>query len=156
VEAAPLTTQLIDSTTARLNPLRMIGTDLAVEGAVTVGLQITMQICVDPEHFQGDVYDALMQVFVTGNQCNGQSGLLNAANFSFGQMVYASPLIAAAQTVEGVLSATLITFARVDDPSIDGVAQGYLTMGRLEIPHCDNDPNHLNNGIFVLQMDGGK
>lgn len=153
---ATLTPQLITDTTARVNPLRMMGTDLAVEGAVIVGLRITMQICVDPEHFQGDVYDALMRVFVTGNQCNGQSGLLNPANFTFGQTVYASPLIAAAQAVEGVLSATLVTFARIDNPSVDGVAQGYLTVGRLEIPRCDNDPNHLNFGMFALQMDGGK
>jgi hypothetical protein len=44
----------------------------------------------------------------------------------------------------------------MDDPSIDGVAQGYLTMGRLEIPHCDNDPNHLDRGQFLLHLDGGK
>jgi hypothetical protein len=49
-------------------------------------------------------------------------------------------------------------FARMDAPpgGIDGVAQGYLTMGRLEIPHCDDDPNQLDHGIFVLHMDGGK
>jgi hypothetical protein len=151
-----INTQLVDDTTNRLNLLRMMGTDLAVEGAVIVGLQINMEICVDPEHFQGDVYDALMKVFVIGNQCNGQSGLLNAANFTFGETVYASPLIAAAQAVEGVLAATLITFARMDNLAADGVAQGYLTMGRLEIPHCDNDPNHLDHGMFVLRMDGGK
>jgi hypothetical protein len=72
--------------------------------------------------------------------------------------VYASPLIAAAQSVEGVLAATLTTFARMDAPAgaPDGLATGYLTMGRLEIPRCDNDPNHLDHGIFVLHMDGGK
>ncbi len=151
-----ITTQLVSDTTSRLNLLRMMGVDLAVEGAVIVGLQITIEICVDPEHFQGDVYDALMKVFVTGNQCNGQSGLLNAANFTFGETVYTSPFIAAAQAVEGVLSATLTTFARLDNLAADGVAQGYLTMGRLEIPRCDNDPNHLDHGILVFQMDGGK
>jgi hypothetical protein len=151
-----ITEQLISDTTNRLNLLRMIGTDLAVEGAVIVGLQIAMEICVDPEHFQGDVFDALMKVFVTGNQCNGQSGLLNAANFTFGQTVYSSPWIAAAQSVEGVLSATLTTFARMDNPAANGLAKGYLTMGRLEIPRCDNDPNHLDYGTFVLHMDGGK
>jgi hypothetical protein len=153
---ATLTPRLVRDTTSRLNLLRMMGTDLAVEGAVIVGLQITMEICVDPDHFQGDVYQALMKVFVTGNQCNGQSGMLNAANFTFGETVYTSPFIAAAQAVEGVLSATLTVFARMDDPKGNGVAQGYLTMGRLEIPRCDNDPNHLDHGVFVLQMDGGK
>ena len=42
-----------------------------------------------------------MKVFITGDQCDGGSGLLNAANFTFGETVYASPLIAAAQAVEG-------------------------------------------------------
>lgn len=153
---ASLTTSLTDTVTSRLNLLRMMGTDLAVEGAVIVGLRIEMEVCVDPDHFQGDVYTALMNVFITGNQCSGQSGLLNAANFTFGETVYASPLIAAAQAVEGVLSVTLVTFTRMDNPSVDGVAQGFLTMGRLEIPHCDNDPNHLDHGVFALQMDGGK
>jgi hypothetical protein len=52
----------------------------------------------------------------------------------------------------------MTVFARMDAPegSTDGVAQGCLTMGRLEIPHCDNDPNHLDYGTFLLHMDGGK
>ena len=72
--------------------------------------------------------------------------------------MYASPLIAAAQSVEGVLAATLTVFARMDAPWVRPTEfrPGYLTMGRLEIPRCDNDPNHLDHGIFVLHMDGGK
>ncbi len=155
---ATITTTLVDETTTSLNRLRMLGTDLSVEGARLVGLRIEMNICVDPEHFQGDVFQALMRVFIAGNRCNGQPGILNAAHFSFGETVYASPLIAAAQAVEGVIAATLSGFARMDAPagSIDGIGAEYLTMGRLEIPRCDNDPNHLNHGVFLLHMDGGK
>ena len=151
-----VTPQIVSDTSSRLNLLRMMGTDLAVEGAVIIGLRIEMDICVDPEHFQGDVYTALMKVFITGNQCSGQGGMLNAVNFTFGETVYASPLIAAAQAVEGVLAATLTVFTRMDDPSVNGIANGYLAMGRLQIARCDNDPNHLDHGVFLLHMDGGK
>lgn len=156
--ASSMTNNLLCDTKHSLNLLRMMGTDLAVEAAKLVGLRIEMEICVSPDHFQGEIYEALLHVFVTGNRCSGQSGLLNAANFSFGETVYTSPFIAAAQAVEGVLSATMTVFTRMDAPvgGVDGVAQGYLTMGRLEIPRCDNDPNHLDHGIFVLRMDGGK
>jgi hypothetical protein len=156
--ATTITTTLVHDTKTRLNLLRMMGTDLEVEAAKIVGLRIEMEICVDSNHFQSDVYDALLEVFVTGNRCSGQAGLLNSSNFSFGETVYTSPFIAAAQDVEGVLSATMTVFARMDAPegSTDGVAQGCLTMGRLEIPHCDNDPNHLDYGTFLLHMDGGK
>jgi hypothetical protein len=147
---------LIASTKSRLNLLRMAGVDLEVEGAIIVGLRIEMNICVDPEHFQGDVEEAVMRLFTVGNLCDGQRGILNPENFTFGETIYLSPLIAAAQGVEGVSSATVTVFQRMDNPSTDGTAQGYLTMGRLEIARCDNDPNRLDHGIFVLHMDGGK
>jgi len=147
---------LLASTAARMNLLRMAGVDLAVEGAVIVGLRIGMNICVDPSYFQSDVRKALMQLFTAGNLCTGQRGILDPANFTFGETVYASPLIAAAQGVEGVTSATLTVFERMDDPSIDGVTQGFLTMDRLEIPRCDNNPNRLDHGILIFHLDGGK
>jgi len=153
---AALTPGLLDETAGQLDMLRMIGTDIAVEQAVIVGLQIEIEVCVDPAHFQGDVFQALMAVFITGNQRTGAPGLLNPAGFTFGQTVYASPLVAAAQAVDGVRSASLTVFTRMDAPWIDGVAQGYLTMGRLDIPRCDNDPDHLDHGTFMLHMDGGK
>jgi hypothetical protein len=147
---------LVACTTQRLNLARMMGTDLAVEPAAVVGLSITLAICVAQDHFQGDVRAALLRVFTTGDQCTGAAGLLNAANFTFGETVYASPLVAAAQAVDGVVSATLTEFSRMDNPSGDGVAEGCLVLGRLEIPRCDNDPDHLDHGRFTLQLDGGK
>jgi len=147
---------LLAATKARLNLLRMAGVDLEVEGAVIVGLRIEMNICVDPNYFQADVRNALLRLFTVGNLCNGQRGILNPENLTFGQTIYISPFIAAAQGVEGVSSATMTVFRRMDDPSIDGVALGYLTVGRLEIVRCDNDPQRLDRGIFVLHMDGGK
>lgn len=151
-----LTQQLVRNSLNRLNLLRMMGVDLAVEGAKIVGLQITLRICVAPDQFRGDVFAALMRSFITGDQCSGRPGLLNASNFVFGETVYASPLVAAAQSVPGVISATLAVFSRLDAAWVDGVAQGYISLGRLEIAACDNDPNHLDRGVLTLQLDGGK
>ena len=75
-------------------------------------------------------------------------------DFTFGQTIYTSPFIAAAQDVEGGSSATMTVFRRMDDPSIDGVAPGYLTMGRLEIARCDNDPDRLDRGVFPAENCG--
>jgi predicted phage baseplate assembly protein len=154
-ESGP-TDDLLKSTKKSLNMFRMMGVDLEVEGAVIVGLDIELNICVDPNFFQADVETALMQLFITGNQCTGQPGILNPENFTFGQTIYTSRFIAAVQGVEGVASVTMAVFERMDDPSIDGVAQGFLMLNRLEIARCDNDPNRLDHGIFVLHMDGGK
>ncbi len=149
-------TTLVQDTTTRLNRLRRMGTDLEVEGAVLVGLRITMQICVDDDFIQADVRGAVMELFTTGNLCTGQRGLLDPANFTFGQTIYASPFIAAAQAVEGVDSVRLTVFERMDTPSTAGMQNGYLMMGRLEIARCDNDPDRLDLGVITLQADGGK
>jgi hypothetical protein len=147
---------LVASTERRLNLLRMMGTDLDAEGAVIVGLRIEMFVCVDSGHFQGDVEAAIGKLLITGEQCGGEPGILNPENFTFGQTIFASPLVAAVQGVEGVAAVTLSVLQRMDDPSIDGATQGYLTMGRLEIARCDNNPDRADWGILVLSMGGGR
>lgn len=147
---------LATQTLTRLELLRMMGTGLAVEDAIVVGLRITLAICVAPNRFQSDVYTALIRRFLAGSNCDGTVAILKAENFSFGQTVYASPLIAAAQAVDGVVSVRLVRFERMDQPSSTPRQQGYLTMGRLEIARCDNDPNRRDHGIFSLQMEGGR
>jgi hypothetical protein len=137
--------------------MRMMGTDLKVEQADMVGLAIAMTICVAPNYFQGDVYAALWQVLVTGDSCTGTPGLLSSENFVFGATVYASPIIAAAQGVPGVVSVQMTTFARQESLPPQGTPPPvFLQMGPLEIPCCDNDPNHLDLGLLTLTLDGGK
>jgi len=141
----------------RLNAMRMMGTDLKVEQADMVGLAIDLTICVGPNYFQGDVYAALWQVLVTGDSCAGTPGLLSSENFQFGETVYASPIIAAAQGVPGVVSVQMTVFARQDSlPAPGAPVPAFLQMGPLEIPCCNNDPNNLDLGILTLTLDGGK
>ena len=152
-----LTAALKKSVTTSLNQMRMMGVDLVVEAAKLIGLRIGLEICVAPSYFQGDVYVAVWKVLVAGDTCTGVMGLLNSANFQFGETIFASPIVAAAQAVTGVVAVTLTTFERMDSPTPPGVAPPtQLTMGSLEIPRCDNDPNHADRGLLVLTMDGGK
>jgi hypothetical protein len=148
---------LAQTVKADLNKLRMMGVDLQVEGAVLVGLRIGLEICIAPQYFQGDVYAAVWKVLVTGDSCTGTLGLLNPANFQFGETVYASPIVAAAQAVPGVAAVTLTTFERMDTPLPAGEPVPVVLMfGPLEIPRCDNDANHADRGVLTLTLDGGK
>jgi hypothetical protein len=140
-----------------LNQLRMMGTDVVAEQAKMVGLNIGLTVCVAANFFRGDIYAALWKVLVTGDACTGTAGLLSSANFQFGGTVYASPLIAAAQNVTGVVSVQLTAFARQDSPPLPGSTPPVqITLGPLEIPCCDNDPNNLDHGLLTLSLDGGR
>ena len=152
---APPPAQLATTTMRRLELLRMAGVDLGAEPAFIVGLRISLSICVMPRYARGQVLQALQGIFTAGPTCDGSPGLLDPDNFSFGQTVYLSPFIAAAQAVEGVASVQATAFQRVDDPARDAVATGFIAMQRLEIARIDNDPSRPDRGIFELTLDGG-
>jgi hypothetical protein len=148
--------QLISDTRSRLDLFRMAGTDLEVEPAILVGLKFELHVCILDDYFQSDVCQAILRLLTAGDTCDGRPGILNPENFTFGQTIYLSPILAAVQAVPGVASVRAIAFQRLDDPSSDGTDVGYLTMHRLEIARVDNDPSRPDLGILILHLDGGK
>jgi predicted phage baseplate assembly protein len=135
---------------------RMAGYDLEIESAVYVPLSLELHVCVGTDYFQSDVRSALLEIFNNRLLPDGGVGLFYPSNFLLGQPFYLSPLIAAAQSVEGVESVRVITFERMDHPGDDGIKQGYLSADRLELFTLDNDPNFPERGKFRLDLDGGR
>ncbi len=139
-----------------LEPYRMAGYDLEVDGPQYVGLDIGLHVCVAPEHFRGHVRAAVLDVVSSGVRAGGEIGLLHPDRFTFGQPVFLSPIVAAAQAVPGVASVTATSFRRQREAAADGLDTGVLPMGRLEIGRLDNDPNFPEHGLLTLVIGGGK
>ena len=70
-----------------------------------------------PAIFKGDVYAAVLAVLVTGDNCAGDNRSTERGQLSVGETVYSSPIIAAAQSVTGVVAVKLQTFERMDSPT---------------------------------------
>ena len=139
-----------------VEPFRMAGHDVEVDGPLPVSLEIDMHVCADPAYFRADVKRELLELFSTREFANNRRGLFHPDNFTFGQTVYLSPLIAAAQAVQGVTSVQISKFQRQGKPDNKPLAQGKLELGRLEIARCDNDRNFPEHGVFNLNVGGGK
>jgi len=135
---------------------RMAGYDLEVDAPRFVSLEIGMHVCVKEGYFREHVNAALLKIFSAGSLPDGRLGIFHPDNFTFGQTVYLSPLIAAAQAVEGVQSVTVTTFQRQGTPDLQPLAAGKLNLSRLEIARCANDPNFAERGVFTLTLGGGK
>jgi len=135
---------------------RMAGYDLEVDAPRFVSLQIEMHVCVKPDYFRSDVKAALLEIFSNRILPDGRRGVFHPDNFTFGQTLYLSPLIAAAQAVDGVGSVQITVFQRQGQDDSKPLQDGFLPMGRLEIARCDNDPNFVEHGVFVLGVAGGK
>ena len=149
---APFETGLRDF----IEPYRMAGYDLEVDGPRYVPLEIEMQVCVKPDYFRSDVKAELLDVFSARVLPAGRRGLFHPDAFSFGQPVYLSRLYAAAQAVPGVESVTVTKFGRQGETSAEALEDARLELGRLEIARLDNDRNFPERGVFRLQMGGGK
>lgn len=140
---------------SRLESYRLAGQDIEIDNPKLVALEIGMRVSVEPHYFRSDVQRALHARFSNRISPDGRRGLFHPDNFSFGQPVYLSPLYAAAQEVAGVRSVVITQFQRLDNPGGDALAQGVLSLGRLEIARCDNDANFPDRGIFRLVLEGG-
>jgi hypothetical protein len=140
---------------AYLGNYRMAGVDLEVEDGVQVPLLIQMSVCVQPDYVATDVQQALLAIFNAQVQPDGTHGLFNPGRLDLGQPFYLSPLIAAAQAVDGVASVQVTTFERQDQPSDEGLLAGVLIPQQLEFFVLDNDPNYPERGRFDLTMEGG-
>jgi hypothetical protein len=147
---------LAAETASTLGLMRMAGTDVVVEGATIVGLNLTLLVTVQPGYQRTQVTQTLNQVFTTGQQPNGQPGLLDPDQFTFGQTIYLSPFIAAVQNTDGVASVQATSFQRFDAPGQDYTAAGNIALHRLEIARMNNDPNRPDLGTCTLQMQGGQ
>ena len=81
-----------------------------IEPPQYVPLEITLAVCVDPDYFQIDVQQPLLQALGSGTLPNGRPAYFSPDNFELGQPVYLSPIYAAARTVAGVQTVTATVF----------------------------------------------
>ena len=155
-DGLPLTSDFETQLGAEIEPFRMAGHDLEIESPVYVSLAVALSVCVDPDYYRGDVEAALIELFSNRLLPDGRRGLFHPDNFTFGQPVYMSPLVAAAQAVPGVTSVQVVAFEPQGVHAASGIASGVLPMGRLQIARLDNDPSFPEHGVFELTLGGGK
>jgi len=139
-----------------LERFRMAGYDLELEGPRYVALDITLHVCVLADYFRSEVLRAVQAELGTGVLPDGRLAVFHPDNFSFGQAVYLSRIVAAAQAVQGVEAVWVQKFERLGQPDGLPMETGVLAMGRLEIAQLANDPNFRERGRLTLQAGGGK
>lgn len=146
---------LADRLLGFLDRFRLAGLDLNTNGPIFVPLEIDLLVCVERGHFRSDVGRRVLDLLNADRAANGAPGLLSADNFTFGQTVWLSPILAAVQNVPGVESVRAKTFRRLGDKGKGGLEEEFLTFERLEIPQIENDPNFLERGQLRLNLRGG-
>jgi len=147
---------LIDEVRDDLERYRRIGHDLAVFPARYVPLDIAIRVCLYPHALRGHVKGALRELFSNRAGSDGRPGLFHPDSLTFGQPVYVSRLIAAAQGVPGVESVEVTRLERLHEGPNRELAAGVLTVGPMEIAQMDNDPGFPEHGRLSIDLRGGR
>jgi hypothetical protein len=135
---------------------RRIGHDLRVQAADHVPILLRLEICVLPRYDGGHVKAALISRFSNRVNSDGSTGFFHPDAVSFGQDIYLSRIIAAAQSVVGVASATVVAFHRCLEEPNQEIANGVLPLACNEIAQLDNDPDHPERGGLHIVVRGGR
>jgi predicted phage baseplate assembly protein len=146
--------ELLDEIQNCLYPYRRIGHDLAVARAEYVPLEVAIEVCVRPDFVRGHVKAALLDTFSNRTLVDGHRGFFHPDNLSFGDDVFLSKLVAAAQAVTGVESVRVTQLERLGEGPNGEIENGVLPLGPLEIARLDNDPDFPENGRLRLEMRG--
>ncbi|HEX7318181.1 MAG TPA: putative baseplate assembly protein [Pyrinomonadaceae bacterium] len=140
-----------------LERYRLAGHDVEINGPSFVPLEIELFVCILPGYFRSDVRAALLEILSNRTLVDGRQGLFHPDKFTFGQSVYLSTILAAAQGVEGVRYVEVKKFKRFGGVgAFAGLEGGELSVGRLEIARLDNNPNFPERGVLRLTLEGGR
>ncbi len=138
-----------------LEPMRLAGHDLKIENPQFVPLDIALRVTVKPDYFSDEVEAVLARAFSHGVLSNGERGFFHPDNFTFGQPVYLSQIIAAALQVTGVQSVQATRFQRWERAAQQALESGQIVLDRLEIAKLNNDPSAMEQGRLTFEMEGG-
>ena len=141
---------------SNLERYRMAGYDLEVNNPRYVPLEVELHICVNPGYFRADVLQAVQRKLSSEILPDGTLGLFHPDNFTFGDPVYLSPIVAAAQAVEGVDAVRPEIFRRMFGASPTSLIDGVIPIGGMEIAQLAQNPNFRERGTLQVHAGGGK
>ncbi len=140
-----------------LERFRMAGYDLEVDAPRYVPLDV------DAAHLRASPTTSAPTCCSAVRRCcraaccrTARLGVFHPDNFSFGQPVYLSRIIAAAQAVEGVEAVSAPTVPAARRPEPDVARRRRDRDRRLEIAQLANNPNFPERGRLALAAGGGK
>jgi len=117
---------------------------------------LSLSACALPGYDRSLIKAALLARFSNRINRDGTSGFFYPDNLSFGEDLYLSRIIAAAQSVPGVECVTIDSFHRLFAQPNQEIANGVLPLGANELAQLDNDPDHPERGQLQISIGGGR
>jgi hypothetical protein len=137
---------------ARLDGLRMLGTEVAAVSGTPVGLLLALEICARPGYEAGAVRAGVLAALRPGSE--ERPGLFHPSRLLLGQAVYLSAVLAAVAAVPGVDAVEAAEARRLSDPA--GTVREVFEVAADEVIVLDDDPARPGRGRIEVRIGGGR
>ena len=133
-----------------LDLYRMTGQEVILHDAVPVGITIILSIVVKANYFRSEVATAAAQTLGKGPGAFFEPGRLR-----FGEDLFASDLVAALMSLDGVENVCFIRLKRTGSQFPDQSDSGHIVLDGFELAVCNSDPQRMERGYLVIKTHGG-
>ena len=130
---------------------RMLGSEVFLETAKSAPITFALSVRAKPGFFRSELRQALEAVF-----SSDVGGFFEPGRLGFGEDLFASDIIEAAMTVEGVAVPCLNRFKRVGSGWPNRLVEGFIPIEDDEIALCLNRRGEPGRGYFRLTVNGGE
>ena len=155
-EREDLTITQLEGLSDLLNRRRLAGYESYVLAPSYASIDLLIAVCAQPTAFASDVESAVLARLRPGLLPDGTRGFFDHENWSFGEPLESSALLAAVQRANGVLGVTAVCYRE------RGVQPGWAPLPEtVSIPadrilRVDDDPSRPEDGSFRVLVEGGK
>ena len=150
--------ELADEVLDLLELRRMAAVDVEVRRPVWVPVHVELSGCVLPGYSAAVVTGRLREVFSAGLTPGGRRGVFHPDQFTFGQSLRLSDLVATAMSVPGLAWIEVTGLRRLGALAAENrrnLDAGELRVGPREVVRCDSDPSLPEFGRVDLMIGGG-
>lgn len=133
-----------------IDALRMVGQEVLLQDPIYIGIYMSISVKIASNFFQSELRHTITQILG-----HGPSGFFEAGQQGFGEDLYASDIIAALMSLDGVDYVCLNRFKRIGSQYPDRAEAGFIPLEGLEVALCNNDSAIPSNGYYRLKLQGG-
>lgn len=134
-----------------IDAFRMSGQEVILQDPLYIGIYMSLSIKIAHNFYQSEIHHVITQVLG-----HGPGGFFEPGKIGFGEDLYASDIIEALMTLEGIEHVCLNRFKRIGSQYPDQTDAGFIPLDGLEVAVCNNDANDPSGGYYRLQLHGGR
>ncbi len=146
----------LESLTALLDQRRLAGYESYVLPPRYGSVDLRITVCGQPTCFGGDVQAAVLARLQPGRLPSGAAGFFDHSQWSFGEPLELSALLAAIQSCTGVAGVYQVTYRQRGVQLDWSPLPDTLTFAADQILRVDNDPSRPEAGSLQVTVEGSK